>query len=338
MNEIIGYQMNTSNKSFIEMHRYLQSQGIENNRFMLELVNEALATIDPWDPELSQVEVGAIITECSMNFWYFIREILKWRMAGGELIPVTLERGNMAMFYNSLARISNWRTNIRQSCSDLSVQSFLLYQMLFNTNGDHIIQSKDVDGAKESLRRIADLKDCIPPRIASGLTQAFAHNQENIRNVLTHSQIKILPGPISISHAQNSARGNTSEICFFHLPEFYKTGLKELIENRSVILSIGDGRERFNIFNSPYCEIGSETVAYAMDYIESMIKWQDRFYDYDIEEIKTTLRRFSNNVIYIKHYYDEIGKTEEWFADHCKMMGATRDDKIVKRELIPQRG
>ena len=49
----IYYQMSTANKSFINMHYYLKSIGIKNNKFMLSLFDPDLAGVDPYDPSLS---------------------------------------------------------------------------------------------------------------------------------------------------------------------------------------------------------------------------------------------------------------------------------------------
>ena len=49
----IYYHMSTTNKSFLEVHQYLKDSGINNNKFMLVLLDPDLARIDPHDPNLS---------------------------------------------------------------------------------------------------------------------------------------------------------------------------------------------------------------------------------------------------------------------------------------------
>ena len=45
----VFYQMNTENKSFLEMHYYLKARGIKNNKFHLLLYDKDLAGVDPYD-------------------------------------------------------------------------------------------------------------------------------------------------------------------------------------------------------------------------------------------------------------------------------------------------
>src|SRR5574343_1775458 len=48
----IYYQMNTTNKSFLDMHYYLKARGINNNRFHLLLFDKDLENVDPFDMSL----------------------------------------------------------------------------------------------------------------------------------------------------------------------------------------------------------------------------------------------------------------------------------------------
>ena len=49
----VYYQMTTTNKSFLNMHYFLKSIGIKNNKFMLVLYDKDLAGIDPFDRRLN---------------------------------------------------------------------------------------------------------------------------------------------------------------------------------------------------------------------------------------------------------------------------------------------
>ena len=64
----VYYHMSTTNKSFLEVHQYLKDSGIENNRFMLALLDPDLARIDPHDPNLN----------ASINLLFSIPESFKY--------------------------------------------------------------------------------------------------------------------------------------------------------------------------------------------------------------------------------------------------------------------
>ena len=104
----VYYQMETSNKSFLDMHFFLKSKGISNNKFFLILYDRDLAGVNPRDPNLNEVMKAKITRECTINFWYFIREVVLIPESGGTVGGGTrykLHRGNLALNFGF---ILNW--------------------------------------------------------------------------------------------------------------------------------------------------------------------------------------------------------------------------------------
>lgn len=62
-------QMSTKNKSFLDMHHYLKSIGVKNNKFMLTLIDPDLEGINPFDPTLNGFYKQKILRECLTNYW-----------------------------------------------------------------------------------------------------------------------------------------------------------------------------------------------------------------------------------------------------------------------------
>ena len=62
-------QKETTNQSFLDMHYYLKSMGIQNNDFFLTLLDPGLAGVDPRDPTLSTSMKARIMNECRNNYW-----------------------------------------------------------------------------------------------------------------------------------------------------------------------------------------------------------------------------------------------------------------------------
>lgn len=85
----------TSNKSFLEMSKKLQDEGIKNNKFMLQLHDKSLENIDPRSNELSPEARDKIIQECIINPYYFFREI-----AVVDRRPFYLNNSNLSLIYN----------------------------------------------------------------------------------------------------------------------------------------------------------------------------------------------------------------------------------------------
>ena len=93
----VFYQMNTKNKSFMEMHYYLKAKGIKNNKFHLLLYDNDLANVDPYDPLLPTFMKQKVFLECQRNFWYYVREVVRVQSQGGPYVMYKLDRGNLAL-------------------------------------------------------------------------------------------------------------------------------------------------------------------------------------------------------------------------------------------------
>ena len=57
------YDFKTKNKSFIEVHLQLKLLGVKNNAFHLLLLNPALQGVDPYDENLTPMQIMMIIVE-----------------------------------------------------------------------------------------------------------------------------------------------------------------------------------------------------------------------------------------------------------------------------------
>jgi hypothetical protein len=107
--------------------------------------------------------------------------------------------------------------------------------------------------------------------------------------------------------------------------------LKELVENRAPIIAQGDVK-RINIFNGVFSK---EVNQWVIDYIEAMLTWQPRFFDYPPDELLEAAKRFGNGCIYLKHYYNQLGYTDTWFSYMSRSLDG--DEGCIQRELIPRR-
>ena len=79
------YDFATKNKYFLDLHNYLKSKGIKNNKFMLKIYDKDLININPFDPEISNYNKQKVLAEIENNFFYFAREIVKIEIQGGGI-------------------------------------------------------------------------------------------------------------------------------------------------------------------------------------------------------------------------------------------------------------
>lgn len=104
----VYYQLETANTSFRDMHFFLKNKGIKNNKFFLVLYDRDLLGVDPRDPRLSGQMKTKVFKECMINYWYFIREVVRIPDQGGSVgggVRYKLHRGNLALNYGF---IQNW--------------------------------------------------------------------------------------------------------------------------------------------------------------------------------------------------------------------------------------
>ena len=78
---------NTKNKSFLRIAAVLKRMGIKNYYFMLALTQPELQGIDPHADNLDSITIQKILYECSVNYWYYLRECVRVPSAGGDGIP-----------------------------------------------------------------------------------------------------------------------------------------------------------------------------------------------------------------------------------------------------------
>lgn len=85
------FDYNTKNLSFLKMAKKLKDNGVKNWNFMLQLYDSKLLNINPHDPNLSLEMKARIQKEVMINYWYYIREVVKINSTGGKIYCATLK-------------------------------------------------------------------------------------------------------------------------------------------------------------------------------------------------------------------------------------------------------
>ena len=93
------YDLSTSNRSFVVMSERLKLMGIKNYLFPLSLYDTSLKGVRPHELDEETDPSGEIrkrvVQECKRNFWYWLREVARVPPAGGDPMPVRLDRGGL---------------------------------------------------------------------------------------------------------------------------------------------------------------------------------------------------------------------------------------------------
>ena len=109
------YDFKTKNKSFIEVHLQLKLLGVKNNAFHLLLLNPALQGVDPYDENLTPMQIMMIIQECKLNMFYYLREVVRIEEQGGQLVRFRMDRGTLAAAYHFANNINFYLMKPRQT-------------------------------------------------------------------------------------------------------------------------------------------------------------------------------------------------------------------------------
>ena len=109
------YDIDTPNMTFIQTAKDLKSLGIKNCMFFLKLYDRNLVGVDPHDPDLSPEMQMRMISECTVNPWYFLRECVRIPDQGNPRgVPYKLNRANLALSWCVLNSIDVYEVIPRQ--------------------------------------------------------------------------------------------------------------------------------------------------------------------------------------------------------------------------------
>lgn len=220
-------QYNTTNQSFLDIHNYLKSKGIQNNDFFLALYDSSLSDIDPRDPNLSDDIKSKIIEECKNNIWYFLREIVLIPKHDGseENVRFKLNKLNLALIYLYLNNIPSWLSSGKYSYKTMSVCTIIAYNSLSNnTYNDY------------SARNKRNLYESYCNNILE-LQPDYLKNQEFETNNLSH--INFFDEANNIKDLEDKVRSakTSNSINIFTSPESIKdiNGTVEFLDKYSII-------------------------------------------------------------------------------------------------------
>jgi len=188
---------NTSNESFIKIYQKLKEAGIKNNKFFLALYDEKLMEIDPLDEEnLSKEDKTRILIEITKNPWYYIREIIRIPVAGGNT-HFELDVGNLSQIYLMLNNFNLIKEQPRQTGK--TICAVVVYSWIYKfgtTNSELDFGNKDFGDSKLNVKRMKDLIDTMPSYIRTK-NNRDSNRIEYIENFLNKNKIKALPTALS---------------------------------------------------------------------------------------------------------------------------------------------
>lgn len=343
----IYYHMSTTNKSFLEISQYLKDSGIENNRFMLVLLDPDLARIDPHDPSLNRIMKQKVLRECIYNPWYFFREVVRIPDSGQATgVKFELSRGNLALLFCLMMNLNTFLEQPRQTGKTISSLCWFLYLFNFGTaNAEMSFLNKKLDDSKLNLQRIREIRALLPSYLI--MDQAFApdgskirgkNNVETLQHPVNNNRIRTVASARNKVAAASLMRGRTTPIIY--IDEYGFIQYNSIIYTNMVpAFNTASNNAKRN--NSPYGMLITTTPGMlttdegqeAFGMKEAATPFSERWYDLSKEQIMDIIGSNTNsNFVYIKYSYQQLGKSEQWFKDLCITM--RKDWDSIRREVL----
>lgn len=342
----VFYQMNTRNKSFMEMHYYLKAKGIKNNKFHLLLYDNDLANIDPYDPSLPTFMKQKVFLECQRNFWYYVREVVRVQSQGGPYVMYKLDRGNLALNFCFTLNLNIYEEQPRQTGKTVGTEVWYSWVYNFGSrNANMIFLNKKHDDAKRNLSDLKNLIKALPSYLR--FDQAFGMDGKKLKatNTVQYLQHKInfnkieaLPMARNRTAAISLLRGRTVTNCWIDESAFFQF-LEESLQNGMPALTTAFRNCRQNGAPHGLCLtstpgfLTTEEGQYMYDLKNKMTPFSELWYDFSLQQLTDTLNANEKSIfVYIRTTYQQLGLSEEWLKERIKEQNQKWTD--IRREFL----
>lgn len=339
----------TKNKSFLKISALFKAMGLKNHTFMLALHDKELIGVDPHNYEkLTHNQIIRIATECRVNPWYFVREVVRVPAGSGDdAIPLEANRGNIGLFWYFFNHVTVFLIQIRQTGKSLNSDILDCYLLNIRCTGTTInLMTKDDALRSINIQRIKDIFSALPwylnQRSKKDLDNTEVINVGSLGNWYRTALPQKSP-----KMALNVGRGSTAAIykndeapfqpnCHISIPAALAAG--------------GNARDRARKNNEPYGTVFT-TTAGQKDEVSGKFVFQElscaavhteHFYDcadqVELEKVirqasRTNTRLYKKDDTSIGEYavnitlnHAQLGKTDEWLMRTIQESKASGDD------------
>lgn len=346
----VYYHKSTTNQSFLDMHYYLKDKGIENNKFFLALYDTDLLGIDPYDPNLTYIQRAKVLRECTINFWYFIREVLRIPSEGGTVghgIRYKLHRGNLALNFLLLNNCNVFLELPRQHFKTTSACSWYLWVFNFRTSNSEIMFiNQKHDKAKANLTELKNLRANLPsylrmsePYGRDGSKPLKVQNtMETLQHPSNYNRVKTLPGAKNKTSANSAGRG-----C--KMPMQWYDEFAFIIYNKIIYEAATPAFSRASknaaINNAPYGilitttpgDLTTDEGLFAELVKNNATAFIEEYFNKTPAEIQGLKdSNTKSNFFYVRYSYLQLGSGEDYFQSMIKEM--QHDWVSIRREIL----
>ncbi len=333
---------NTTNESFIEIVDLYQQMGVKNCYFPLALVQQHLADIDPFAPDLPFQTKMDIKLECSINPWYYWREIARVPpQSGFKPVPIRANRSNIALWWCFLNHIDIALIQPRQTGKSLNTDElmcWLLYQKLRNTQ--IFLLTKDSKLRGDNIQRIKDIRQYLPAYLNPHL-KSDPDNQIEIKCGQYANHYATAIGRNQETAANSIGRGHTFPISHTDEGPF----IPHLGVALAAMLAAGTAaREEAIRCGTPYGNIFTTTAGKRdepsgklfWDMLTDSMFWSESLFDCNNQQhLRQVVENNCHNnqcMINATFSYRQLGYDDDWFRKVAANTRGTPDS--ISRDFL----
>ena len=339
----------TTNQSFLDMHYYLKSKGINNNDFFLCLFDRGLRGVNPRDPNLDSATKIRVMNECRRNYWYFLREVVRIPDQGGDANSgkrYGLHRGNLAMNFLYTLNYNMFLELPRQHGKTVGAVCRYLWCYNFGTtNSEIMFIHKDHSGSKSNLRKLKEIRDALPSylQMSSAITEdgkklKVPNTVVAIQHPLNHNKITTFPSARTKESANNLGRGCTMPLQYYD--EFAWMPYNKLIYlAASPAFSTAAKNAKMN--GAPYGititttpgDLLTDVGQYAYEMRNNATPWIEDYYDKTWAELEGIRMSNTNSAFFLVRFtYQQLGSGQDYFKEMVVQM--SRQWLEIRREVM----
>ena len=345
----VYYEDTTTNLSFTKMHYFLKAKGIKNNKFFLIIYDAGLMGVDPRDPNLSFQMKLRVTRECTINYWYFLRNVCKIPEEGGAVgsgVSFQLNRANLAMNYMFVYNINQFLEEPRQMGKTMGALCWYLWIFNFgSTNSKIMFANKKHEDSKRNLKTLKDLRSALPEYLRmeaiigpDGKQVKAPNTAETLQNPVNKNVILTLPGARTPSLADGAGRGCTIPLLWYD--EFAFLPYNDIVYTAAAP-AFSRASENAKRNNSPFGMIITTTPGdlttregqFAYRVRNNATEWNESFYDLTYEQLMERINSNpDSNFVHIKYTYQMLGKGPDYFERMVKDL--QKDWVKIRREVM----
>jgi hypothetical protein len=335
------YDINTKNKSFLRISKVLRDRGVKNNKFMLQLFDPGLVGIDPFDPKLTNAQKIAIFKECSINVWYYIREVVRLAVEGKpEGLKYKLNLGNLALSYIKSKNRNQFTILPRQFGKTMGEIIYDTWIMLFAATNTNIIYSnKERKDSVKNLKSFKDIKENLPAWLTGFISSKNDKDNEEYKLIANRNNtLKAISAATSDEQAEKLGRGMTTSNIYFDEFAFLARNEKIFLAARPAWVTASENARKngtpygITITTTPN-NVDTKQGEYAKLFMDNAAPWLFECYDMTDKQLADYLEKNSKNKFFKVQYsvYD-LGKDDAWLKE--QLAGSNDNWRNLKREYL----